>query len=103
MFVAVGHSYFHCSGWDDQHLLSYAIFALQRFPGDLTRNLGEDATLNYVLQMLDKHYGMEMMFDALSKELYSLQQGLGENVAEFRVQLLQQVQTLQSDYPRKIQ
>ena len=37
---------------------------------------------------------MMMMFDALSKELYSLKPGSGENVAEFRVHLSQQVQKL---------
>ena len=46
--------------------------------------------------MLDEHYGIIMMFDALSKELYSLKQGLSENVAVFGVHLLQQVQILQS-------
>ena len=57
------------SGWDDQHLLLYVFQSLQAFPGDLTRSLGEEATLNDILQMLDEHYGMVMMFDALSKEL----------------------------------
>ena len=38
------------------------------------------------------HYGVVMMFDTLSKELYSLKQGSGENVAEFGVCLSQQVQ-----------
>ena len=48
------------------------------------RSLGEDATLGDVLWMLDEHYGIMMTFDALSKELYSLNQGMEENVAEFR-------------------
>ena len=43
-----------------------------------------------------------MTFDILSKELYSLKQGSGENVAEFGVHLSQQVQILQSEYPRRI-
>ena len=38
-----------------------------------------------------------------SEELYSLKQGLGENVAEFGVCLLQQVQILQLEYPGRIQ
>ena len=53
--------------------------------------------------MLDEHYGIVMMFDALSKELYSLKQGSGENLAEFRVHLLQQVQILQLEYLGQIQ
>ena len=53
--------------------------------------------------MLDEHCGVMMTFNALSKELYSLKQGLGENVAEFGMQLSQQVQILQSDYPGRIQ
>ena len=61
---------FHHLGLDDQHLLPYVFWSLQRFPGDLARSLVEDATLTDVLQMLDKHYGMVMMFDTLSRELY---------------------------------
>ena len=51
------------------------------------RSLGEDATLGDVLQMLDEHYGIVMTFNTLSKEIYSSRQGMGENVAEFRVHL----------------
>ena len=71
---------FHQSGWDDQHLLPYIFHPLQGFPGDLAQSLGKDATLSDILQMLDEHYGVVMMFDTLSKEFYSLKQGLGENV-----------------------
>ena len=42
-------------------------------------------------------------FNALSKELYSLKQGFGENVAKFRVCLSQQVQILQLEYQGRIQ
>ena len=94
---------FHCLGWDDQHLLPHVFQSLQGFLRDLARSLGEDATLDDVLQMLDEHYDIVIMFDALSKELYSLKQGSGENVAEFGVCLLQQVQILQSEYLRRIQ
>ena len=86
------------SGWDDQHLLSYVFRSLQGFLGDLARSLGRDATLGNVFQMLDEHYGVVMTFDALSKELYSLKQGMGENMAEFGVCLSQQVQILQMEY-----
>ena len=44
-----------------------------------------------------------MMFEALSKELYSLKQGSGENMAEFGVGLLQQVQTSRQEYQGRIQ
>ena len=43
------------------------------------------------------------MFNTLNKELYSLKQGSGENVAEFGVHLSQQVQIFQSEYPGRIQ
>ena len=89
-------------GWDDQHLLPYIFWSLQGFPGDLARSIGKDATLTDVLQMLDEHYGMVMMFDTLSKDLCSLKQGSRANVAKYRVCLLQQVQILQSDYPGRI-
>ena len=47
--------------------------------------------------MLEEHYGMLMTFDALSKELYFLKKGSGENVAKSGVHLLQQIQILQSE------
>ena len=78
---------FHCSGWDNQHMLPYVFWSLQGFPGDLARSLGEDTTLSDILQMLDKHYGIVMMFHTLSKELYSLKQGSGEKIAKFGVHL----------------
>ena len=84
-------------------MLPYVFQSLQLFLGDLARSLGEDTTLNDFLQMLGKHYGIVMMFDALSKELYSLKQGSRENVAEFRMHLSQQVQILQSEYLGRIQ
>ena len=43
----------------------------------MVRSLGEDATLGNVLQMLDEYYDVVMTFNALSKELYSLKQGMG--------------------------
>ena len=69
-------SMFHCSGWDDCHLLPYVFRSLQGFPGDLARSLGEDATLRDIPWMLYEHYGVVMTFDTLSKELYSLKQGM---------------------------
>ena len=96
-------SVFCHSGWDDQHLLPYVFRCSHGFPGDLVRSLGEDATLGDAFQILDKHYGIVMTFDTLSKELYSLKQGLGENMAEFSVHLLQLVQLLQTEYPGRIQ
>ena len=96
-------SVFCHSGWNDHHWLPYVFTSLQGFLGDLARSLGEDATLGNVLQMLDEHYAVMKTFDALCKELYSLKQGMGENVAEFWVHLSQQVQILQMEYPSQIQ
>ena len=94
---------FHCLGWDHQHFLLYIFWVLQGFPGDLARSLGEDATLSNILQTFNEHYSMRMMFDTLSKELYSIKQGSEESVFGFEVHLLQQVQILQSEYPGRIQ
>ena len=91
------------SHWDNQYLLLYVLYSLQGFSGNLAQSLGKDATLSNVLQILDEHYGVLMMFDILSKELYSLKQGLGENVVEFRMHLLQQIQTIQLEYPGRTQ
>ena len=94
---------FHWSGLDDQHFLPYALHLLQGFLGNVARSLGKDATLNDVLQMLDEHYGVVMMFDVLSKEFCSLKQGLSENVAVIGVHLLQQVLIFQAEYLGRIQ
>ena len=74
-------------------MLPYVFCSLQGFPGDLARSLDEDSTLSDVLQMLDEYYGVIMTCDALSKELHSLKQESGENVAEL----------LQLEYPWRIQ
>ena len=47
---------FCCLGRDNQHLVPYVFWSLQRFPGELAKSLGKDATLNDVLQVLDEHY-----------------------------------------------
>ena len=44
-----------------------------------------------------------MMFDTLSKELYSFKQGTSENLADFEVHFSQLVHILQSEYPGRIQ
>ena len=90
------------SGWDDQHFYLTSSAHCKGCLGNLARNLGKDATLSDILQMLDKHCVVVMMLNVLSKELYSLKQGLSENVAEFGVCLSQQVQILQSEYPGRI-
>ena len=96
-------SMFCHSGLDDCHMLPCVFRNFQGFLGDLVRSLVEDVTLGNVLQTLDEHYGVVMTFDTLSKEFYSLRQGIGENVAKFRVCLSQQVQILQMLYPGRIQ
>ena len=97
-----GCGYFLPLGLGWRHLLPYIFQSLQGFPSDLSRSLGKDAILGDILQMLDEHYGIVMMFDTLSKELYSLKQGSGENVAEFGVCFSQQVQILHSEYLGRI-
>ena len=60
---------FRQSGWDYQHLL--LMFFTHHKDSWVTwlKGLGEDATLSDILQTLDEHYGVVMMFNALSKEL----------------------------------
>ena len=96
---------FHCLGCDDQHLLPYIFWSLQGFPGNLARNLGEDATLTDILQMLDEHYGMVMTFDTFARRSIPSSKVPGRiwPSAKFGVCLAQQVQILQSEYPGRIQ
>ena len=58
------------------NISSICLCSLQGFLGKLARSLGKDATLSDILQTLDEHYGVIMTFDALSKELHSLKQGM---------------------------
>ena len=81
----------HHLGWDDRHLLFYIFQSSQGFLGNIARSLGKDTTLSDIFQMLDKHYGILMIFHTLCRALCSLNQGLGENVAEYWVHLSQQV------------
>ena len=91
------------SDWEWTAFPAICLLVIGEFPRDLARGLGENATLSDVLQMLDKHYGVVMTFNTLSKKLYSLKQGSGENVAKFGMCLSQQVQILQLEYPGRIQ
>ena len=101
--MVMGHGHFSLIwlGWSAFATLHLLLTA--GIPRWSSQELGEDATLNDVLQILDEHYDVIMMFDILSKELYSLKQGSSENVAEFGICLLQQVQILKSEYPGRIQ
>ena len=66
--------------------------SLQGFPGDLARSLGKDATLNDALWMLDEHYGIVMTSNVPKVRSFILSsREWGENVADFRVCLSQQV------------
>ena len=93
---------FHWSGGMINICCCIFFCSLQEFLGNLGQSLGKDATLSDVLQALDKYYGIVLIFNALSKELYSPNQGLGENVAEYRVCLSQQVQKLQLEYQGRV-
>ena len=79
--MAVGHSYFPLLRLGQPGLAAIHLPVIAGIP----QSLGKDATLTNILQMLDKHYGVVTIFNTLSKELYSLKQGSGENVARFRV------------------
>ena len=92
---------FCCLGWNDQYLQP-CLPVIAGVPGRPARSLGEDATLSDILLKLDEHYGIVMMFNALSTELHSLQQGSGENVAQFRVCFSHHDQILQSEYLGRI-
>ena len=101
--MLVRHIYLPPLGLGQSTLVAVCLPVITGIPGDLARSLGEDTTSIGILQMLDKHYGMVMMFNSLSEELYSLKQRSGENVAMFGVCLSQQVQILQSEYPGRVQ
>ena len=100
--MAVGHGYFLPLSLGQQAFAALHLSIITRVPGNLAGSLGKDATLSNVLKMLDEHYNVIMTFDTLSKALYSLKQGSGENVAEFGVHLSQQVQILPSEYLGRI-
>ena len=54
---------FYSLGWDNQHLLLHFFWSLQGFS---CQEFSGDVTLTDILQMLNKHYGIVMTFNALS-------------------------------------
>ena len=101
--MVVGCSYFLLLGLRWPAFAAICLPLITGFLGDLARSLGEDASMNDILQMLDEHYGVVMTLDTLSKELLSLKQGTGGNVAKFGMHLSQQLQIFQWEYPERIQ
>ena len=102
-FMVVGWSCFQPLGLGWPTLVAIPLLVMTGVSWRPCQEFRQVATLTDVLQMLDEHYSIVMMFNTLSKELYSHKQDSGENVAEFRVCLSQQVQILQSEYPGRIQ
>ena len=82
--------------------LIHMYWSLLGFPGELAQCLGKDATLQEVLWMLDEHYRVVMMFDAMNKELYMLHQGYQEGMSEYGVWLAWHVWIIQTEFPRCI-
>ena len=101
--MVVGCSYFPPFGLGWPAFAAICLPVIGGVPGRPGPECSQGHYLNDVLQMLDEHYGIVMTFNTLSKELYSLKQGSGENVAEFGVCLSQQVQTLQSEFMGRVQ
>ena len=77
LLMAVGFGYYFLLrlGWQAFAVLH--LWIITRVLGNLAGSLGKDAILSDVLQELDEHLGIIMMFNALSKECYSLKQGRG--------------------------
>ena len=87
--------------WRPSSLTTFVLISTW-FSQVFAQNLGKDTTLQEQLQMLDKHYGVVMTFDALNKELYMLHQGYQEGMSEYGVWLALHVWIIQTDLPRHI-
>ena len=60
------------AGCRDRTLLPYAIRSFQGYPGELVRSSSTDITLDDVLMILDEHYNIVKVLDALNQELFQL-------------------------------
>ena len=59
-------------GCRDCTLLPYAIWSLQRYPGELVQSSSIDITLDDMLTILDKYYNNVKILDTLNQELFQL-------------------------------
>lgn len=97
-------NYFQTSGGTDQHLLPYTFLSLTGDVGKLALTLGEDKTLNELIQSLDETNKVISYLDNMKKGFYSLQQGSHETVTQFGVRfgyaLIEMVNTFPEVIPK---
>ena len=90
---------YQCAGCRDWTLLPYAIRSLQGYPGELVQSSGTDVTLDDVLMILDEHYNIVKVLDALNQGLFQLWMADKETVSDWGVCLLRHLQVLAASFP----
>ena len=93
---------YHHAGCRDCTLLSYVIFSLQGYPGELVRSSGTDITLDDMLTILDKHSNNINALGALNQELFQLRMGEKETVSSWGVCLSRHLQVLAASFPDRL-
>ena len=86
-------------GCRDCTLLSYAIWSLQGYPGELVKSSGTDITLDDVLTILDEHYNNVNALDTLNQELFQLRMADKETVLDWGVSLSRHLHVLAASFP----
>ena len=86
-------------GCRDCTLLSYAIWSLQGYPGEVVQSSSMDINLDDMLTILDKHYNNVKALDALNWELFQLQMVDKEAVLDWGVHLSRHLQVLAASFP----
>ena len=90
---------YHHEGSQDHTLLTYAIWPLQGYPGELVWSSRMDITLDNVLVILDEHYNNMKALDALNQELFQLWMADKETVLDWGVCLSRHLEVLAASFP----
>ena len=88
-----------CVGCMDCTLLSYAVWSLQGYPGELVWSSGMDITLDEMLTILDKHYNNVKALDTLNQELFQLRMANKDTVSDWGIHLSRHLQVFMASFP----
>ena len=90
------------ANYSDDQILAEAFSTLKGEPAELVQDLGEDATLDEMMEVLDGHYGNVLDYDALNSELYTMKQAFSESVTAFGVRVSTCVKMMAAEYPARM-
>ena len=89
-------------GYRDRDILPEVWSTVSGQPAELLYDLGDSATVDAILELLDGHYGNVLTRDGLISELYAMRQTYEETVTAYGVRLVNTIGELQSEFPKEM-